>query len=54
MAALADPDLQRRAADLGQEIAPLEQQTPEALATHHRAEMTQWLPMVQAASARPD
>ena len=53
-AALADPDLQRRAADLGQEIVPRDQQTPQALAAHHRAEMTKWLPMVQAASARPD
>jgi tripartite-type tricarboxylate transporter receptor subunit TctC len=53
-AALADPALQRRAADLGQEIVPRDQQTPEALATHHRAEMAKWLPMVQAASARPD
>jgi len=53
-AALADPDLQRRAADLGQEIVPRDQQTPQALAAHHRAEMTKWLPMIQAASARPD
>jgi tripartite-type tricarboxylate transporter receptor subunit TctC len=54
MAALDDPDVQRRAADLGQEIAPRDQQTPQALAAHHRAEMTKWLPMVRAAGARPD
>jgi tripartite-type tricarboxylate transporter receptor subunit TctC len=53
-AALADPDLQRRAADLGQDIVPRDQQTPQALAAYHRAEMTKWLPMIQAASARPD
>jgi tripartite-type tricarboxylate transporter receptor subunit TctC len=53
-AALGDPDLQRRAADLGQEIVPRERQTPQALAAHHRAEITKWLPMIQAASARPD
>ena len=53
-AALADPDLQRRAADLGQDIVPRDQQTPQALAAHHQAEMKKWLPMVQAASARPD
>jgi tripartite-type tricarboxylate transporter receptor subunit TctC len=53
-AALSDPDLQRRAADLGQEIVPRDQQTPEALAAHHQAEMKKWLSMVQAASARPD
>jgi tripartite-type tricarboxylate transporter receptor subunit TctC len=53
-AALSDPDLQRRAADLGQEIVPGDQQTPQALATHHQAEMKKWRPMVQAAIARPD
>jgi tripartite-type tricarboxylate transporter receptor subunit TctC len=53
-ATLSDPDLQRRAADLGQEIVPVDQQTPQALAAHHHAETKIWLPMVQAASARPD
>jgi tripartite-type tricarboxylate transporter receptor subunit TctC len=53
-AALSHPDLQRRAADLGQEIVPGDQQTPQALAAHHPAEIRKWLPMVQAASARPD
>jgi len=53
-AALDEPDLQRRAADLGQEVVPRDQQAPQALAAHHRAEMTKWLPMIQAASARPD
>jgi tripartite-type tricarboxylate transporter receptor subunit TctC len=52
--ALADPEMQRRAADLGQEIVPREQQTPQALAAHHQAELKKWLPMVQAANARPD
>jgi tripartite-type tricarboxylate transporter receptor subunit TctC len=53
-AALSDPDLQRRAADLGQEIVPGDQQTPQPLAAHHQAEINKWLPMVQAAIARPD
>jgi tripartite-type tricarboxylate transporter receptor subunit TctC len=53
-AALSDPDLQRRVADLGQDIVPRDQQTPQALAAHHRAELKKWLPMVQAANARPD
>ena len=35
-AALADPNLQRRAADLGQQIVSRDQQTPQALAAHHR------------------
>lgn len=54
VAALGHPHVQRRVADLGQEIAPPDQQTPQALAAHHRAEMTKWRPMVEAASARPD
>ena len=53
-AALGDPDLQRRAADLGREIVPRDQQTPQALAAHRQAEISKWLPMVQAANARPD
>jgi tripartite-type tricarboxylate transporter receptor subunit TctC len=52
--ALGDPNLQRRAAELGQDIVLPDQQTPQALAAHHRAEMKKWLPMVQAASTRPD
>jgi len=54
VAALGHSHVQRRVADLGQEIAPPDQQTPQALAAHHRAEMTKWRPMVEAASARPD
>jgi len=38
-AALADPALRAKLADLGQEIFPREQQTPEALAALHRAEI---------------
>ncbi|MBX9776769.1 MAG: tripartite tricarboxylate transporter substrate binding protein [Xanthobacteraceae bacterium] len=52
--ALADPALQRRVADLGQDVVSRDQQTPQALAAHHRAEMEKWRPMVEAASARPD
>jgi tripartite-type tricarboxylate transporter receptor subunit TctC len=54
VAALGDPALQRRAADVGQEIVPRDQQTPQALAAHHHAEMKRWQPMVQAAIARED
>jgi hypothetical protein len=43
--------VQKRIADIGQEIAPRAQQTPQGLAAHHRAEMDKWLPMVKAASA---
>jgi tripartite-type tricarboxylate transporter receptor subunit TctC len=49
--ALSDAGVQKRIADIGQEIAPRAQQTPQGLAAHHRAEMDKWLPMVKAASA---
>jgi tripartite-type tricarboxylate transporter receptor subunit TctC len=48
---LADASVQKRIAEVGQEIVPRAQQTPQALAAHHRAEMEKWLPMVKAASA---
>jgi hypothetical protein len=40
--ALADPAVGMRFADLGQEMFPREQQTPEALAVFHKAEIEKW------------
>jgi tripartite-type tricarboxylate transporter receptor subunit TctC len=50
--ALADPDVRRRLADLGQEIPPREQQTPEALAAFQKAEIEKWWPIIKAANIR--
>jgi tripartite-type tricarboxylate transporter receptor subunit TctC len=50
--ALADPDVRKRFADLGQEIPPREQQTPEALASHHKAEIERWWPVIKAAKIK--
>jgi tripartite-type tricarboxylate transporter receptor subunit TctC len=47
-AALADPQVRARFAGLGQEIFPLEQQTPAALGSYHRAEIEKWWPMLKA------
>ncbi len=52
--ALADPAVQKRLADLGQEIPPREQQTPEALGAHHRAEIERWWPVIKAANIKAD
>ena len=51
---LADPEVRRRLADLGQEIFPREQQTPEALAALHQSEIERWWPIIKAANIKPD
>jgi len=52
--ALADPAVRARLADLGLEISPREQQTPEALATFHKAEIEKWWPIIKAASIKAE
>jgi tripartite-type tricarboxylate transporter receptor subunit TctC len=52
VAALADPGVQQRFAEIGQEIFPREQQTPEALAALQRAEIEKWWPVIKAANIR--
>jgi len=54
VSALAEPVVRQRLADLGQEIAPREQQSPEALATFHKAEAEKWWPLVKAAGIKPE
>jgi tripartite-type tricarboxylate transporter receptor subunit TctC len=51
---LADANARKRLADLGLEIVPRAQQTQEALATHHKAEIEKWWPMIKAAGIRID
>jgi tripartite-type tricarboxylate transporter receptor subunit TctC len=50
--ALAAPAVRARLADLGVEIFPREQQTPEALATFHKAEIEKWWPIIKAAGIK--
>jgi tripartite-type tricarboxylate transporter receptor subunit TctC len=52
--AMADPAVRRRLVDLGLEIPPREQQTPEALAAWHKAEMAKWLPIIRKAGIKPE
>lgn len=54
VAALADPGVRARFADLGQEIAPTEQQSPAALAAHQKAETDKWWPIVRAADIKAE
>ena len=53
-AALADATVRQRLAGLGFEIAPPEQQTVEALAAHHKAEIARWWPIIKAAGVKPE
>jgi tripartite-type tricarboxylate transporter receptor subunit TctC len=50
VSALADPAVRQKFADQGHEIPPREQQTPPALATHHKAEIEKWWPIIKAAN----
>ena len=50
--ALADPTVRGRLADIGQEIFPREQQTPEALGALQKAEIEKWWPIIKAAKIK--
>jgi tripartite-type tricarboxylate transporter receptor subunit TctC len=54
VAAMADPAVRARIAELGLEIPPPGRQTPEALAAHQRAEIEKWWPIIKAANIKPD
>jgi tripartite-type tricarboxylate transporter receptor subunit TctC len=47
---LADPTVRQRLTDLGQVLATPDQQTPEALAAYHKAEIEKWWPIIKAAN----
>ena len=51
---LTDDTLRKRFADLGQEIPPREEQTPQALAAHHKAEIEKWWPLMRAAGIKAE
>jgi tripartite-type tricarboxylate transporter receptor subunit TctC len=52
MDALANPTVRSRLADLGQEIYPRDQQTPEALRAFQKAEIDKWWPIIKAANIK--
>ena len=47
--ALADPNVKARFSELGLDVAPREQQTPEGLAKLQQAEIDKWWPIIKAA-----
>jgi tripartite-type tricarboxylate transporter receptor subunit TctC len=49
---LADPALRRKLADLGLDIPPPDEQTPEALGRLQKAEIAKWWPILKAANLK--
>jgi tripartite-type tricarboxylate transporter receptor subunit TctC len=47
--ALADPAIQKRFTELGLDVAPRAQQTPEGLAAFQKTEIDKWWPIIKAA-----
>ena len=54
MDAMADPAVRTRLTDLGQEIPSPEEQTAQALAAHHKAEIEKWWPIIKAANIKAE
>jgi len=52
--ALGHPLVRQRLADIGQDIFPHEQQTPEALAALQKAEIEKWWPVIKAAHIKAE
>jgi len=51
-AMLADPAVRPRMVELGQQIPPRDQQTPEALAALQKADIDKWWPIIKAANIK--
>jgi tripartite-type tricarboxylate transporter receptor subunit TctC len=52
--ALADAHIRTRMAELGVELPPRDQQTPEALRVYQRAEIEKWWPIIKAAGIKAE
>jgi tripartite-type tricarboxylate transporter receptor subunit TctC len=50
--ALADPDVRAKLGKLGPQVAPRNQQTPQALAAYQKAEAEKWWPIIKAANIK--
>jgi tripartite-type tricarboxylate transporter receptor subunit TctC len=51
---LADPSVERRFEQLGIQISPRDQQSPEALRAFQKAEMERWWPIIKASNIKAE
>jgi tripartite-type tricarboxylate transporter receptor subunit TctC len=54
VSALADAAVRQRLAEVGQEVWPRSQQTPEALSAHLKAETEKWWPIIRASNLKAE
>ena len=52
--ALADSTVRTRLAEIGQEVVPREQQTPEALRELQKADIEKWWPIIKSAGIKAE
>ena len=50
--AFADPAVIKRLGELGQDIPPRDQVSPQALAAYHKSEIDKWWPLIKGAGIR--
>ena len=53
-AAMADPVIRQRIADLGMDLPPADTRTPAAFAAFHKAEIEKWYPIVKASGVKAE
>jgi tripartite-type tricarboxylate transporter receptor subunit TctC len=51
---LADPALAKRISDLGQDLPPPAERTPQGLGARHRADIEKWWPLIKAANIKAE
>lgn len=52
--AFADPGVIKRLAELGQDMPPRDQMTPEALGAYHKSEIDKWWPLIKGANLKAE
>jgi tripartite-type tricarboxylate transporter receptor subunit TctC len=54
VAAMNDPAVQKKIADMGMNLPPADIRTPAAFAAFHKSEIERWHPVVKAAGVKPE